>query len=222
MLSINNSPATPWPVPTGQAVKPVQPITPAGAAQRSANESRQQNADGRGTGAQAPSVRLSQTVTAETRPQPRSESPAAPLLPRERPPEEQQAADPAEAAGADEARAQEEAEQALEAARRPQPQQVLSSVWKASGAVIDQALGDVQAPTSVEAAGAAQAVESPGMVVVATAGRLLTAAESEADRAGVPVPVPVAAEAQEVVAYDERGNGTPAPVELGAIISERV
>lgn len=209
MLSINTNPSTPWPVTTGQTVQPIQPVTAPSAKQGSSNGSRQQADDGKGTALPSASVKVSTTAREKS-----AEPQAAPLLPRERPPEDQdRAQNEVDDAKAEEAERQRETER-----QRPQPQQLLSTIWKASAAVVDQALGEPQAATSsVEETQAA--AESSGVVVVATAGRMVT---GQQDNAEAPTGATQAADAQEVVAYDERGNGETAPVELGAIISERV
>lgn len=209
MLSINSNPSVPWPVTTGQAVTPVQPVSAPAARQGSTNDSRQQADDGRGAALPSASVKVSGTAREKS-----AEHQAAPLLPRERPPEEQQSAQ----SEVDEAKA-EKAERQQEAERqRPPPQQLLSTVWKASAAVVDQALGKTEVASSALDEPSA-AAESGAMVVVATAGRMVT---GQQDTAEPPTGATQAADAQEVVAYDERGNGETAPVELGVIISERV
>lgn len=157
MLSINTTPAPPWPVSTGPAVQPVQPVTAPSPVQRSTGD----------------------------------DAPGAPLLPRQQPTQEQQAE--IELAREEQAR-EEQAERAQEAERqRPPPQQLLSTVWEASAAVVNQALGE-------EPGGSAASGEGP-----------VTEPPTDQGVAG-----------QDVVSYDERGHGEAAPVELGAIISERV
>lgn len=215
MLSINSSPAVSWPTTTGQSVEQVRPVAAVSAAKRSSNESGQQGGDARQTPDPTPSVRVSTSGGASPRESQASD--AAPLLPRERPPEEQEAAERAEAAEAEADKAQEAETRARESAQGPQPQQLLSTIWKASGAVVEQALGTDDAQAG--AADATTATLPTGeVVVVATAGRM-TSAESTAQESRSSEPVRAD---QEVVAYDESGNGTPAPVELGVIISERV
>lgn len=160
MLSINTTPAPPWPVSTGPAVQPVQPVTAPSLVQRSTDD----------------------------------DAPGAPLLPRQRATQEEQAE--IELAREEQAREEqaERAERAQEAERqRPPPQQLLSTVWEASAAVVNQALGE-------EPGGSAASGEGP-----------VTEPPTDQGVAG-----------QDVVSYDERGHGEAAPVELGAIISERV
>ena len=209
MLSINSNPSVPWPVTTGQTVAPVQPVTAPAAKQGSTSDSRQQAGDGRGAALPSASVKVSTTAREKS-----AEPQAAPLLPRERPPEDQQSAqNEVDEAKAEEAERQQEAER-----QRPQPQQLLSTIWKASAAVVDQALGESESASSPVGEPPALA-ESGAMVVVATAGRLVT---GQQDPTEVQAGTTPAVDGQEVVAYDERGNGETAPVELGAIISEKV
>lgn len=185
MLSINTTPAVPWPVTTGSAVQPVVPVTAPSPVQRSTGDPRQSAGDGRGSAPASPSVRVSTTQPREA-----DEAVAAPLLPRERPPEQQEAE-------LDQAR-QEEVERAREAeSQRLPPQQLLSTVWEASAAVVNQVLGEEPAAATPAAADAAT------------------------DAVPVKLAADPGAEAQDLVSYDERGNGESAPVELGVIISER-
>ena len=108
-------------------------------------------------------------------------------------------------------------EQAAEEARRVQRQELLTNVWKASAAVVDRALGRDDA-SAVNAAAPSQ--ESAG-------------SEQTIDRLALPWPVmPQDADAspsradlgasEEVVAYDEHGNSSVAPLEAGLLISRHV
>lgn len=108
-------------------------------------------------------------------------------------------------------------EQAAEEARRVQRQELLTNVWKASAAVVDRALGrdDTSAVNaaaeSQASAGGEQTLEQlalPWPVMPQDA----DAAPSRADL-GVP---------DDVVAYDEHGNSSVAPLEAGLLISRRV
>lgn len=109
------------------------------------------------------------------------------------------------------------ADQAAEEARSEQRQELLSNVWKASAAVVDRVLGRDEA-TNVKPAAESQAssgslqpmeqIEMPWPVMPQ---------EGRSSGAGTDFPLP-----EEVVAYDERGNSTVAPVETGLLISERV
>ena len=108
-------------------------------------------------------------------------------------------------------------EQAAEETRRVQRQELLTNVWKASAAVVDRALGrddtsavDAAAPTQ-ESAGSEPTQEQlalPWPVMPQDA----DAAPSRADLGA----------SEEVVAYDEHGNGSVAPLEAGLLISRHV
>jgi len=109
------------------------------------------------------------------------------------------------------------AEQAAEEARRAQRKEVLTNVWKASAAVVDRVLGREDA-TAVKSTAESQAssgrlqpmeqIEMPWPVMPQ---------EGRSPRAGTDFPSP-----EEVVAYDERGNSSLAPLETGLLISQRV
>jgi hypothetical protein len=108
-------------------------------------------------------------------------------------------------------------EQAGEEARRVQRQELLTNVWKASAAVVDRVLG-LGEVTAVNPATESQA--APGD-------------QQSMEQLSLPWPVmpqdpdasPSRAELgapEDVVAYDERGNSSLAPLETGLLISHRV
>lgn len=108
-------------------------------------------------------------------------------------------------------------EQAADEARRVQRQELLTNVWKASAAVVDRVLGreDTNAINSAAesqgSSGSQQTMEAlalPWPVMPQDAG----ASPSRADLGA----------SEDVVAYDERGNGNVAPLEAGMLISHRV
>ena len=112
---------------------------------------------------------------------------------------------------------QQATEQAAEEARRVQRQELLTNVWKASAAVVDRALGrdDTSAVNAAAetqgSAGSEQTMEQlalPWPVMPQDA----DASPSRADL-GVP---------DDVVAYDEHGNSSVAPLEAGMLISRHV
>jgi hypothetical protein len=128
-----------------------------------------------------------------------------------------------------------EAEKATEAqTRREQLQAVLSEVWKASAAVVDRVLGRDDARRFGRSVDGAEGVDPasgagpmalklpapeplpwpvmPKEPAFAVPGKA-TAAEAEA----APTTTP-----QEVVAYDERGNSSLAPLETGVLVDQRV
>ncbi|MFT5934384.1 MAG: hypothetical protein ACI9M6_001434 [Hydrogenophaga sp.] len=109
------------------------------------------------------------------------------------------------------------AEQAADEARRAQRQELLTNVWKASAAVVDRMLGreDTSAVNSAAesqgSSGSQQTMEElalPWPVMPQDAG----ASPSRADLGA----------SEDVVAYDERGNGNVSPLEAGMLISHRV
>lgn len=106
-------------------------------------------------------------------------------------------------------------EQAADEARRAQRQELLTNVWKASAAVVNRVLGRDEV-SAVNPAAESQALAAlppleqlPWPVMPPEAG------SPQAPTADFPAP-------EDVVAYDERGNGNTAPVEAGMLISERV
>jgi hypothetical protein len=108
-------------------------------------------------------------------------------------------------------------EQAAEEARRAQRQELLTNVWKASAAVVDQVLGRDDA-TAVKSASESRAASDsqPSMEQLALPWPVMPQdARATPSRADLGVP-------EDVVAYDELGNGNLAPLEVGMLISHRV
>jgi len=161
-----------------------------------------------------------------------------PLLPRETK-REPNSADPVQEVSARQEQqqqraAQELADQEADKALREKLQAVLTTVWQASAAVVERALG--REPAN-ELPGP-QSDTSPDMSV---AGSALVARrplppeapqrpqaeplpwpimKAEEDAAGLSAPAPLPPE--EVVSYDEKGNTSAAPLEVGSLISRRV
>jgi hypothetical protein len=245
MLNISTSNAVSWPTPQSTAVPAVSSVAPVQATQ------------GAGRDAQA-GLGAGQDRSASARRQGKEEQApnGAPLLPRGSGEgaallgSRSREADVAAREAAEEA-AVEMAEQQANAKEEihQRLQEVLSSVWQASAAVVDRALGREGAPgangevgqsgKSGSGAGVLALPPRRNMVVVQGAG--FTPVETVGPVAlvaqvasGTAVgPSSVAAEAgigagvsppdpADLVAYDERGNGSVLPPEAGGLLSRRV
>jgi hypothetical protein len=239
---INISSATPvsWPTPPSTAVAPVSPAMPVKPVQAGGRETQTDGETRR-------DARLPQPRAGAPR-QPGAEAAdAPPLLPREaaagaQGPDATQARQDAVAQRAEQALKKAEADKANHRKAMERLQDVLSSMWAASAAVVDQALG--REPNAGDLPGS-QSDTAPDLSAVAAstisrrqAARLADAVPTpqggEAAAQGMTWPVmpPATEEAAapgapevpggEVVAYDEHGNSSLAPLEAGSIISERV
>lgn len=240
MINISSASPVSWPTPPSTAVAPVSPATPVKPVQAGGREA-QPDLEARRD------ARLPQPRAGAPR-QPEPEAADAPLLPRE-------AAAGAQAAAATPAKpevAAQRAEQALKNAEADKASQrkamerlqdVLSSMWAASAAVVDQALGREPKPGDLPGR---QSDTAPDLSAVAAstisrrqAARLADASSTPqggetAAQQGMPwLVMPPATEegaapgapevpGGEVIAYDEHGNSSLAPLEAGSIISERV
>ena len=118
-------------------------------------------------------------------------------------------------------------------------QEVLANMWAASAAVVDQALG---LEPKAEALPGNQSDTAPDLSAVAAStisrrllpGAKATGSPEQAAAENMPWPVmPQAAEASaaevapevpggEVIAYDENGQSSLAPLEVGTLLSEKV
>ncbi len=214
MLSINSGPAVAWPTAAPVTVAPVTAVTAITPAQRSSGDGNAGLDSGRR--GQTPNGGAPAAAVADA-------PEAAPLLPRERTDggREQASTDTAEAAARAELRqkALEKAEgQAEEKAAELKLQDVLANVWKASAAVVDAVLGR-NAAGAVSARNddnPAQSVADHSLAVAAPLPRGDAQAADAADAFVDP------RDAQDVVAYDERGASSLAPLESGSLISRRV
>lgn len=142
---------------------------------------------------------------------------AAPLLPRPKR-EDGKGQQNADAEKADEKKEQ----QAEEAARKLQLQDVIVSAWKASAAVVDVVLG--REPVGpVADPEAASAVTGAGQATVPV-GERAAAVQSAEPREAEPAQDDLAdlAESREVVAYDAQGHSSLAPLEAGSLVSHHV
>lgn len=215
MLNISTSQPVSWPTAAPVPVAPVPAVSSAGAAQPSARDP--QADSGRGgqgarNGAPAP-VRTGQ--------EPAPGAPTAqhaPILPSRR--KESDRSSPADYLADNRLRAeqrQEEEQKAREQAEQKlQLQEVLTTVWKASAAVVDVVLGREQ-----ETADPGTAATS-GVRDVAAPSQRPVANDAQVDLPGVePVPAALRRE-QEPVAYTEQGASTWPPLETGSLLSRRV
>ena len=224
MISFTTSQPVHWPpaaspvvapVTTVSAVQPTQPI--------SRDTQTGTNTGGRDGQAQATRVASGGKDAAES-----TAPPTAPLLPREpadggresAPTSQAEAAEKAERLAA-EALAQEKAAQKLPL------QDVLTSVWKASAAVVDVVLGREQQLQAAAVADKATGVAPAG----ATAPVTTDTSPAQVSGTAVPAAVPNNAAStppgegrsgQEPVAYTEQGTSSWAPLEAGSLISRRV
>lgn len=201
MLSISSSQPLGWPtVPSTQHVA-VQAVPGVGAVQPSARDT--QAGTGR-QGQQSPreSAPAATRQGADTSALGAPTAQPAPLLPRD----STEAGESDTSAETAQARAeqQEEERKAREKAEQRQPlQEVLSTVWKASAAVVEVVLGrDVDVATATPGAASTESVQAelPGIESVPAALR----------------------REQEPVAYTEQGTSSWAPLEAGSLISRRV
>ena len=107
-------------------------------------------------------------------------------------------------------------EQAAEESRRAQRQELLSNVWKASAAVVDRVLGRDES-SSVTPVAASPEVRGRQPVEQLSLPWPVMQQDSRSEFARADFPA-----VQEVVAYDERGNSSLAPLEAGLLLSRRV
>lgn len=234
MLNISTTSAVSWPTPVSTAVVPVSPVSAVPFVQTGREDGKTEMGFGRDgrTAQQQAEGRVA--VPGRT---PAGEG-AAPAT-----------GDTSSPAAQDVAARRQARQEATEAAEQKQTrdktavehlQKVLSRMWEVSGAVVDRALG-LEPPNGRELPGN-QSDTAPDLSAVAasTIPRKPPVPEREARPAPEPLPWPVmpapdgvevdlvgdgvAADgsAAELVAYDEHGNGSAAPVEAGSLISERV
>ncbi len=200
MLNISTSQPVSWPTAAPVPVAPVPAVSSAGAAQPSARDPQADSGRG-GQGARS-------GVPSPVRPgqEPGAAAPAAqhaPILPGGR--QDSERGSPAdyladarlraEQRQEDEQKAREQAEQKL------QLQEVLTTVWKASAAVVDVVLGREQ-----EAAANQQPVAN----------------DAQGDLPGIEAVPAALRREQEPVAYTEQGASTWPPLETGSLLSRRV
>lgn len=227
MISFTTSQPVHWPPAASPVVAPVGTVQGVTPTQPAARDSQTGTNTG-GRDHQAPFTRTANGGKEAGETTVPSATKAAPLLPREPaegnreniPSSQADAAEKAERSEA-EAQAQEEATQKLKL------QDVLSSVWKASAAVVDLVLGREQQLQAAAAAASTTGVASAGAAIEA----LATETTNRVSRTPAPGAVldkaaPARPEegrsSEEPVAYTVQGTSSWAPLEAGTLISRRV
>lgn len=213
MLSINSGPPVAWPTAAPVTVAPVTAVTAVTPAQRSSGDGNAGLDSGRRGQTSGPEPAAAAADVPE----------AAPLLPRERTDggREQASAETADAAAKAEQREKALAKAEEKAEEKPAElklQDVLANVWKASAAVVDAVLGrDATGVVSAQGGNPARSAADPSLVVAAQ--RPHGEASPIGDAAD---PLVDPRNAQDVVAYDERGAGSLALLETGSLVNQRV
>lgn len=229
MLNISTHLSVSWPQPAGQAVAPVTAVTAVQPVQQGGRNS----PSGPDAGRHTPSAGLDDKSQ-------RSGSPARPAsaspLPGELPSDSAVAGqrDAAAEREAEQAAAQAAAQKAADEARHQQLQDVLSNVWKASAAVVDRVLGrDAAMGATPEAGPAGETLSTRSPLAPAPVAGAAGSGQApidplpwppmpEGSAGGDPTAAAPGRAGQDVVAYDEHGNSSWAPLEAGALISRRV
>jgi hypothetical protein len=201
MLNISSTSAVSWPTPVAIGVAPVTPVAAVQPAQASGGSDGQtQTGFGReGRAPQQRQVTAAGRSGAEARAPAEASHPAA--LPRDPNTLPREPAPPD--AGAQRQARQEAARVAEQDKARDRQaiehlQTVLSNMWEASAAVVDRALG--REPASGDTPDAGGDTAAPDLSQAAA----------------------IEARGGDVVAYDERGASSLAPLEAGSLISHRV
>ena len=234
MLNVTSPSAVTWPAPASVAVAPVHPVAAVPAVQTGGQDGKTQMGFGRDDRAAPQRAAAGRSAVDERGSPVESSGSTSPGT-------------PAAHDVASQRQARQEAAQAVEQKQAKDKkavehlQNVLSRMWEASAAVVDRALG-IEPAASSEVPGT-QSDTAPDLSAVAasTIPRKPVVAERQPRPALEPLPWPVMPEsgeveidvvgdgvvvgeemAAEVVAYDEHGHGSAAPVEAGTIISERV
>lgn len=236
MLNVSSPSAVSWPAPASVAVAAVSPVAAVPSVQTGGQDGKTQMGFGRDDRAPQRTAVAGQRAAVDERSTPADGTGTSTATP----------GTPASHDVAAQRQARQEAAQAAEQKQAKDKkavehlQNVLSRMWEASAAVVDRALG-IEPPNGSEVPGT-QSDTAPDLSAVAasTIPRKPLPAEPRARPALEPLPWPVMPESgevevdvvgdgvaadgsvAEVVAYDEHGNGSAAPVEAGAIISERV
>ena len=241
MLNISSTTAVSWPTPASTAVAPVSPIGAVQPVQAGGQEGKAQTGFGREGRAAQPQPSVEGHIGAQGR--------ASTAAATEEEPKRAVAGLPAPHDVAAQRQAQQEAAQVAEQQQAKDKkavehlQNVLSRMWEASAAVVDRALGIEPAKAGELPGNQSDTAPDLSAVTASMIPRKLPAERASAPALeALPWPVmpetaeggegvldvvgdgvgPEAATVAEVVAYDEHGNGSPAPVETGTIISERV
>lgn len=247
MLNISSTTAVSWPTPVSTAVAPVSPVAAVQPVQAGGNDGKAQTGFGREGRTATPSQAAAAARAAVDGRATATDEDAAAVLPALRSAAGVPAA-PQDVAA--QRQAQQEATQVAEQRQAKDKkavehlQNVLSRMWEASAAVVDRALGIEPAKGGSEVPGN-QSDTAPDLSAVTAS--MIPRKPPSADRPDRPameqLPWPVMPQGTEggeaveldvvgdgvgpeavaeLVAYDEHGNGSAAPVETGTIISERV
>ena len=223
MLNLTTANPVSWPTAPSTAVPPVPAIAAV------------QPAPGAGRDPQAGLGPGQDRAMPQKRNREAARTDGAPLLPRGQ--AEPGARPGGAAAGVAEAAARKAAEEAAAALAEEQAsakeeihqrlQEVLATVWQASAAVVDRALGrETPAGEAAAAGGASVSAVPPRRALLVMPGADPVAPVAPVGAAGAamdgPAPVAGAAPAPDLVAYDERGNGSVQPPEAGSLLSRRV
>ncbi|WP_439590160.1 hypothetical protein [Hydrogenophaga sp.] len=219
MINLTSSTPVSWPTPSSTAVAPVTAV-PAVAALPGGRETQTGPRSGReGAGHSFPSPAGERSMARA----------ANPATPAGVPPQEAHGAGDFAAQATQRQEMQREAHAARERDQRAMEhlKEVLTSVWQASAAVVDRALGR----ESTEALPGSRSDTAPDLSQVAAS---LVARRAPVLTSSRPVPsVPIGQtwvgearqdepNAAEVVAYDEHGNSSLMPLEAGSHFSQRV
>lgn len=237
MLNISSTTAVSWPTPASAAVAPVSPVAAVQPVQAGGHEGQTQSGFGR-EGREGRAATPQPLAPARAGAQARTPATATEEAPRAPAPQDMAA----------QRQAQQEAAQVAEQRQTQDKkavehlQNVLSRMWEASAAVVDRALGIDPAKGQEVPGNQSDTAPDLSAVTASMIPRKLPAERAaKSAQESLPWPVmpetteggevldvvgdgvgPEAATVAEVVAYDEHGNGSPAPVEAGAIFSERV
>jgi len=244
MLNISSTTAVSWPTPVSTAVAPVSPVAAVQPVQAGGNDGKAQTGFGREGRAATPQQPAAAGRAAlegrvaiaadDAKAQPSSRDASGVPAPHDAAAQRQAQQDAAQVA---------EQRQAKDKKAVEHLQNVLSRMWEASAAVVDRALG-IEPAKGSEVPGN-QSDTAPDLSAVTAS--MIPRKPLVADRSDRPamdqLPWPVMPQGSEggeaveldvvgdgvgpeataeLVAYDEHGNGSAAPVETGTIISERV
>lgn len=214
MLGITSSQPVHWPPATSPAVAPVAPV---GAVTPAQGMLRDSSSSGFGSGREGRSgVTPDATQGRQTsKDKGTTETKAAPILPGEKP---EAGLTGASTSAADAAQSQEQNKQAQaqaeeRAAQQLQLQEVLSSVWKASAAVVDVVLGRDAATAAASVGSATQATDvNPSSSVTQASPDALTIRQN---------PPAVQQAPSDPVTYSDQGAGVWNAVETGTRVNQK-
>lgn len=237
MLNISSTSTVSWPTPVSTAVAPVPSVAAVQPVQTGGNDGNARMGHGRQGPAAQPQFAAGRG-SADAR-APSTEGATA------TPAGEPGLSTPHDAAAARQARQQAnqvaEQREAKDQKAVEHLQNALSRMWEASAAVVDRALGIEPSKGSELPGNQSDTAPDLSAVTAAMIPRKPLVAERPPRPVLEPLPwpvmpeagegeavnvvgdgVPIEANMAEVVAYDEHGHGSQAPVEAGAIFSERV